>query len=173
MDSNEIPPIGATPPPPPFNPPPVIISAVPTRPRKSRGWMIVAIVLLILLAFSLFGNLSQWVSGLVPMKMTRMSGGSSSSGPRLDETVLEDNDSANKIAVIDIDGIITSRAMDQGGLTMVDLIKEQLKRAQEDDRVKAVLLRVDSPAARCWRRIKSTGCWLIFRRAKMASLANQ
>ena len=142
MDSNDIPPIGSTPPP-PFNPPPVIISAVPTRPRKSRGWMIVAIVLLVLLVLSLFVNFSQLVSGLVPMKVARMSG--SSSGPRLDETILEDNDSANKIAVVDVEGIITSRAMDQGGLTMVDLIKEQLKRAQEDDRVKAVLLRVDSP----------------------------
>jgi protease-4 len=142
MDSNDIPPIGSTPPP-PFNPPPVIISGVPTRPRKSRGWMIVAIVLLVLLALSLFGNLSQWVSGLVPMKMAHMGG--SSSGPRLDETILEDNDSANKIAVVDVEGIITSRAMDQGGLTMVELIKEQLKRAGEDDRVKAVLLRVDSP----------------------------
>jgi len=105
--------------------------------------MIVAIVLLIFLCISLFGNFSQWVSGMMPMKMARVGG--AQSGPRLDETILEDNDSANKIAVIDVDGIITSRAMDQGGLTMVKLIKEQLKRAGEDHRVKAVLLRVDSP----------------------------
>jgi len=105
--------------------------------------MIVALVLVVLLALSLFGNLSQWVTGLVPMKVARMGG--SSSGPRMDETILEDNDSANKIAVVDVEGIITSRAMDQGGLTMTELIREQLKRAGEDDRVKAVLLRVDSP----------------------------
>ena len=141
MDSNDIPPI-ATPPPPPYNPP-LIIAPPPARPRKSRGWMIVAIVLLVLLVVSLFGNFSQLVSGLMPMQVAR--GVSSSSGPRLDESVIADNDSNNKIVVIDVAGIITSRSMDQGGLTMVELIKEQLKRATEDDKVKAVLLRVDSP----------------------------
>src|ERR1022692_444496 len=71
MDSNDIPPIGSTPPP-PFNPPPVIISAVPTRPRKSRGWMIVAIVLLVLLVLSLFVNFSQFFFDDVPIKEARI-----------------------------------------------------------------------------------------------------
>ena len=44
-----------------------------------------------------------------------------------------------------MDGIITSQAIDQGGFSMVDVIKAQLKRAEEDDRVKAVILKVDSP----------------------------
>ena len=35
--------------------------------------------------------------------------------------------------------------MDQGGYNMVDVIKAQLKRAEEDDKVKAVILKVDSP----------------------------
>ena len=47
--------------------------------------------------------------------------------------------------MVDVDGIITSRAIDQGGYSMVDVIKAQLKRAEEDDRVKAVILKVDSP----------------------------
>ena len=38
-----------------------------------------------------------------------------------------------------------SRAIDQGGYSMVDVIKAQLKRAEEDDKVKAVILKVDSP----------------------------
>jgi len=63
----------------------------------------------------------------------------------LDEVITEDNDAANKIAVIEVDGIITSRSMDQGGYNMVDLIKAQFKRAEDDDKVKAVILKVDSP----------------------------
>ena len=66
-------------------------------------------------------------------------------GPRLDEVLYEDNDSANKIAIIEVDGIITGRVIDQGGYSLVDLIKAQLRRAEDDDRVKAVLLKVDSP----------------------------
>ena len=50
-----------------------------------------------------------------------------------------------KIAVIEVDGIITGRAIDQGGYSIVDVIKAQLKRAEEDDKVKAVILKVDSP----------------------------
>ena len=138
MDSNDVPPFT---PPPPFNPPPVILSPVASRPRKSRGWMIVALVLLVLLALSVFGNLSQWLDGLMPMPHV----GSLAAGPRMDELVVEDNDSANKIVVVEVSGIITSRMMDSGGLTMVEKIKEELKRAKEDNKVKAVLLKVDSP----------------------------
>ena len=141
MDSTDIPPLA---PPPPYNPPPPIMGAfAPARPRKSRGWMIAALVLLVLLTLSLFGNFSQWLGGLMPMKVSRL--GSSSAGPQMDETILEDNDSANKLVVVDVSGIITSRALDQGGLTMAAKIKEELKRAKEDNRVKAVVLRVDSP----------------------------
>ncbi len=57
----------------------------------------------------------------------------------------EDNNAANKVVVVPVEGIITSRALDQGGYSLVDLIRAQLKRAEEDDKVKAVLLKVDSP----------------------------
>ena len=40
--------------------PPPIITAPTPRPRKSRGWMIAAIILIVLLIFSLFGNLTQF-----------------------------------------------------------------------------------------------------------------
>jgi len=65
-------------------------------------------------------------------------------GPRLDEVLTEDNNSASKIAVVDIHGIISSRETD-AGFSMVDVIKAQFKRAEEDDRIKAVILKVDSP----------------------------
>jgi len=66
-------------------------------------------------------------------------------GPRLDECVLEDNDARRKIAVVSVDGIITDHTVDRVGNSMVDVIKAQLDRAKEDERVKAVILKVDSP----------------------------
>ena len=103
--------------------------------------MIFALVLLALLIISVLANFGQLASTI-----TRVGGGHSrTAGPRLDEAILEDNNASAKIAVIDVDGIITSRAMDQSGFTMADLIKTQLERAKEDSQVKAVVLRVDSP----------------------------
>ncbi len=66
-------------------------------------------------------------------------------GPKLEEVITEDNEAANKIAIVEIEGIILSRPMDQAGYNMVDLIKAELKHAEEDDKVKAVILKVDSP----------------------------
>jgi protease-4 len=136
------PPPAAPPPPPPLTPPPVIVPPASTPPRRQgRGWMVVALVLLVLLGISVFANMSHFLSGLVPMKAAH----SNSVGPRLEEVSTEDNGAASKIAVIGVDGIITDRALDQGGYNMVDVIKAQLKRAEEDDKVKAVILKVDSP----------------------------
>jgi protease-4 len=132
----------AAPPPPPLTPPPVIVPPASTPPRRrGRGWMIVALVLLVLLGISVLANMSHFLSGLVPMKTAR----SNSVGPRLEEVSTEDNGAASKIAVIGVEGIITDRALDQGGYNMVDVIKAQLKRAEEDDKVKALILKVDSP----------------------------
>ena len=104
--------------------------------------MIFAVLLLLLLGISVLFNLSSFLGGLSPMKGTH----GHTAGPRLEEVVTEDNDaSSTKIAVLDVDGIITSRAMDQSGYNMVDVVKAQLKRAEEDDKVKAVILKVDSP----------------------------
>jgi protease-4 len=132
----------AAPPPPPLTPPPVIVPPSSTPPRRrGRGWMVVALVLLVLLGISVLANMSHFLSSLVPMKAAR----SNSVGPRLEEVSTEENGAATKIAVIGVDGIITGRALDQGGYNMVDVIKAQLKRAEEDDKVKAVILKVDSP----------------------------
>ena len=103
--------------------------------------MIVAIVLLVLLGFSLLANLGHALKGFGPMKTAR----ANSPGPRLEEVETEDNGASTKIAVIEIAGIITSRALDQGGYNMVDIVRAQLKHAEEDEKVKAVLLKVDSP----------------------------
>jgi protease-4 len=133
----------AAPPPPPLSPPPVIAPpAPPTPPRRRYGWMIFAVILLLLLGISVLVNLSHFVGGFSPIAVTR----ARTAGPRLEEVVTEDNDAPNnKIAVVDIEGIITSRAIDQSGFNMVDVVKAQLKRAEEDDKVRAVILKVDSP----------------------------
>jgi protease-4 len=139
-----IPPTGT---PPPLSPPPVIMPPAP-RPRKSRGWMIVALILLVLLAFSVFGNLTQFISSAFSFSngmRTEAFGSGRELGPKLEECVLENNKSANKIAVITLDGIISSHDYNQAGNNMVDVIQAQLDRARDDKRVKAVILKMDSP----------------------------
>jgi protease-4 len=151
MDENTTPPPTAFSPPPTAAslpppvlppPPPVILPSAPSPARKGgRGWMVVAVILFVLLLISFVSNLGHYAKNLVS------SGGKHihASGPRLEEVIVEDNDAANKIAVVDIDGIITSRVIDGGGYNLVDIVKAQLKRSEEDDKVKAIILKVDSP----------------------------
>ena len=110
--------------------------------------MIAAIILSVLLVFSVFGNLTQLVTSALSFKHgyhTEAFGSAREVGPKLDECLLENNKSANKIAVITVDGIITSHDRNESGNNMVDVIQAQLDRARDDKRVKAVILKVDSP----------------------------
>lgn len=102
--------------------------------------MIFALVLLVLLALSGLFNLGWLMSDVVRIGPGR----ASAAGPRLEEVLVQDNSSGNKIAVVEVEGLI-SEFLSQGGYNMVDLLKAQLKRARSDDRVKAVLLKVNSP----------------------------
>jgi protease IV len=129
------------PPPPPLNPPPVIVAPSSPRPGRGRGWMVFALILAFFLVLSLFVNLTGMMGNLVSSKGKHIR----AVGPKLEEVITEDNDALDKIAVIEVQGIITSRGLDQGGYSMVDLIKAQLKHAEEDPRVKAVIIKVDSP----------------------------
>src|SRR5690348_3194653 len=133
---------GMVPPPPP---PPVITATPPPKPRRSRGWMVFAIILLILLLISLFGNFAQLVSQALKFKGGLGNGVSREAGPNLDECLIKDNDASSKIAVVTVDGIISGQTVDQAGNNMVDVIKAQLDHAKDDRRVKAVILKVDSP----------------------------
>lgn len=118
----------------------------PARPaKKGRGWMIFAIILIVLLGLSMLVNLSQFASSVMHVRSSTSVSGSRDAGPRLEEAVLEDNNASAKIAVVEVNGIITGAAMNQDGYSMVDIIKAQLDRAQDDRRVKAVILKVDSP----------------------------
>jgi protease-4 len=141
MDNSFSPP-GA---PPPLLTPPPVITPPPSKPRKSRGWMIVAIILFVLLGFSWLVIIGQSVSHALNLNNGFKNIGMRQAGPRLDEVTLEDNDSRDKIAVVTVNGIITGHTADQSGNSMVDVIKAQLDRAADDSHVKAVILKVDSP----------------------------
>jgi protease-4 len=133
--------------PPQVTPPPVITPPPPAKPRKSWGWMVVSVILIVLLGFSLLGNFTQFISRAFSGGLNRSYGNSTAHevGPKLDEYILEDNDAHNKIAVVTVNGIIASQTADQSGNNMVTVIKAQFDRAAEDKRVKAVILKVDSP----------------------------
>src|SRR5947208_752427 len=134
---------GQAPPPPviPANPPPLITPPPPPRPpRPGKAWMKIAIVLGILLVFSVLSNLRHLVHGVtVRAKSGRQA------REHLEEVTFENNQSKNKIAVLDITGIISSEPWDRTTHNLVDLISDQLRLAGEDDSAKAVVLRVDSP----------------------------
>ena len=135
---------GQAPPPPviPANPPPLITPPPPPPrpPRQGKAWMKIAIVLGILLVFSVLSNLRHLVHGVtVRAKSGRQA------REHLEEVTFENNQSKNKIAVLDITGIISSEPWDRTTHNLVDLISDQLRLAGEDDSAKAVVLRVDSP----------------------------
>ncbi|MBU6400678.1 MAG: signal peptide peptidase SppA [Verrucomicrobia bacterium] len=135
--------VPATPAPPPLSgagqPPPLI--APPAKPRRTgRGWMIVSLVLLVLLVLSVASSFVHRVDGLTLRPRVLRHG-----GRPLQESVLEDNGSANKIAVVTVEGVIMSGAIDRSGRDLVSYIKDQLDMAADDRSVRAVILKVDSP----------------------------
>jgi protease IV len=134
MESN-VPPLYSTPP--PLIPPP--------RPRQtSKGtgwiWLVVALFCAFVALLLIAGSLSQTLGGLSFGATTGRE-----SGRMLEEVVVERNNSRNKVALIDVEGLISGEPWDRSGRGMVELIADQLKVAAEDDAVKAVVLKVDSP----------------------------
>ena len=123
-------------------PPPVFVPmGKPAPQKKGRGWMIAAIILLLLLGVSVLMNFGQMISSISNIS----SGTTRTPGPRLEEVTVEDHDASDKIAVVRIEGIITGARIDGTAYNMVDTVKEQLRRATKDKHVQAVLLKVDSP----------------------------
>lgn len=125
-------------------PPPVLAPTPRERPRagrSGRGWMILSLILLVLLAISFLGNLKSLVLALLPIAPPT----AYASGPQLREVVVEDNRSSAKIAIIDIDGVIYGGYVGAGDASPVEMAASQLQRAREDPHVKAVILRINSP----------------------------
>jgi protease-4 len=136
-------------PPRPFNPPPpppplVSQKAPSSGGGKGRGWMILALILLVIVGLL--------VSSMVARKTVRgftNSGGSSKSlrhkREYLEEVIVEDNNSRNKVLVIEINGVISSADSDRHEKNLVENIAEQLNFAKDDPNVRAVILKVNSP----------------------------
>lgn len=94
------------------------------------------------------------VGGMIYLvvRMGEMAGGgfSRSSGSTvrstdLHEVVLEQAPTRDKIAVVEVQGVISSYAWDYRGNNLVTFVEDQLEMAGADDHVKAVLLKIDSP----------------------------
>jgi protease-4 len=129
------------PPAPPLAPPP-IIQPLPPPPRGRSGavWKALALVFLVLFVLSLFTNFLNFSHGVMPRSHTAIE-----RTRGLEEVVTEHTNSDNKIAVVEVEGIISSEEIDRSDLTMVEFIGEQLKAAARDNDVKGVILKVNSP----------------------------
>ena len=121
------------------NSPPVIPPGPSAAPvRKSRGWMWFSLFLMGCLM------LGGFLIVLLVIGAAGMSAGSGDSSS-VEVVTLRDNDSDNKIVAIDLSGLIASFSVDASGNNMVESLRRQFKWAREDDAVKAVLFRINSP----------------------------
>jgi protease IV len=136
--------------PPPVTPPPVIpapphapppLTLPPPRPSSSVLWKVLTVVFLVLFAVSLLCNMAGFSRNLFPHPRAM-----ADRNQNLEEVVVSaTNNSDNKIALIEVDGIISGSEIDRSGLDMVQYIKDQFKMAEHDSDVKAVILKVNSP----------------------------
>lgn len=122
------------PPPPPSAPQPPLV--IQTRSRAT-GWIVTCVFLMMMLGLSMFFNLL----GLIPKTKKART-----------DTIFQEltfageASSPHKIAVIDIDGVISKYTEGFTGRDgMVGDVKQQLKLAVEDEDVKAIIVRIESP----------------------------
>jgi protease-4 len=101
--------------------------------------MVLSLVLLGIIGLMMVGRMASFM----------MSGGKhitgTQSGRHFQEITVESPEATDKIVVVPVEGMITSAPWDPSGRSMVDGIEDQLKLAAKDPRVKAVVLKVDSP----------------------------
>jgi len=117
---------------------PAIAPALPYR-RSPWGWIFGLLFFgtgAIVLLFVIFMIVSVGAA-------MKEAGGAASKGRNVIERVIRDGDS-DKIAHIDLEGIISSSA-NRSGNSMVDDFSRQLEAAVEDDKVKAIVIRINSP----------------------------
>jgi protease-4 len=118
-------------------PPPIAVA-----PVRRTGWLVYSVVVTFFLFLSILGNL---------VVLTVVLGGGSSEFSRHRATLIEepfagDFDARDKIAVVYLTGVISTEVdgypSEEG---MVGFLKDQLQQAVEDERVKAIILRINSP----------------------------
>ena len=110
---------------------------------KRSGCLLTALV--IVLCLSIFLNLA-----LVAGRGNRVASGlksspSSTYGVSLEELIVAPGTTHEVIALIPLRGMISASAPGRSGSSMVDELKMQLRQAETDPRVKAVVLAIDSP----------------------------
>ena len=148
MESDVPPPTPPPPPPPPALPPilrqrPVSRPPSPQAARTSSGatgWIILTVILVVVVggvfALALVGS----VLGSGPATM-----GGHGGRHGLIMNTIDDQGASDEILVIELSGVIMGGSIDGHGRSIVELVKQQLEIAKERKRVKAVILRVDSP----------------------------
>lgn len=114
---------------------------------KQRTFGCLLALLIMALLASLFVNLLQFSSQVGSSEAFAASAGPRKK-PRLSEVTQQAGTGAERIVQIDVEGVISS--IDTGdffsaGMSSVEKIKRQLEQAREDNKVKAVVLRVNSP----------------------------
>ncbi|MGI8964689.1 MAG: signal peptide peptidase SppA, partial [Limisphaerales bacterium] len=138
---SSVPPL-VNPPPPLYSSPPIITPPSGSPPRRQGNfWKILALLLLVGLGLSIFYNFRR-VTHFFPPRQSKNIHHKKQS---LEEILLEDNNAASKIAVLELSGIISSKAFDRSDENIVEATEQQLKAAEEDKSVKAVVLKINSP----------------------------
>lgn len=122
-------------------PPPVLLQ-LPNR-MADRKLGCLSIVLFLALCASLFFNF------VLMIAVFRRAAGDGFVDreplPRFREVTVERGRGTGKVALIVMRGLISSSLPGSVGETMVDDMRAALQQAREDDRVKAVILEIDSP----------------------------
>src|SRR5437868_4760734 len=128
-------------PPPPGGTPPIIVNN--PAPRSScAGWKIFSIILVVLL----LGSLALNFLGLLGAMVGSVGGATGAqSGKHFHEVVVDNPTAKSKIAILEVKGMISSDPWGRSTKSIADIIEDQLKWAGEDNDVKAVILKVDSP----------------------------
>ena len=110
-------------------------------PRRTSVWIWVGLILVMAVGVALLGA---FLVGRAVVGSNSFMAGGRTGVRHLYETVLEDHGARDKVAVIDLKGVISGRTTGMRG-SLVDSIRDQLDRAESDSHVKAVVLNVDSP----------------------------
>jgi len=120
----------------PQNPPPNYSHGYPQPARTGRGWRLLSLVLLTILAFMVGGRMLENMAAAGTEPETR---------DNLAESTLKNPEASAKLAVIPVEGMILGGSYGYEAGNMVAAMEAQLKRAAEDSAVKGVLLKIDSP----------------------------
>lgn len=124
--------------------PPYLASQIPPPPPRRRvGWIIYALLITFFLFISVLANLALFgvAIGGHGASFTAVTHRS-----QYEEQFVDGEDNAkDKIAVIYVDGVISSSEDGGGEGGMVADIEDQLQQAVDDKHVKAIILRINSP----------------------------